>query len=105
LIVNSRLLERKVENLLKHILKPENSFNKKKIQKKKFILLSKLVTDLFNNKNSRIWFNNISSLIILILNIYNEKFPLDMHSSKEENPLKRFNSDYKQILKEEFLNS
>jgi hypothetical protein len=42
-------------------------------------------------------------LIILILNIYNEKFPVDTYSLAEENSRKEFDSKYKHILKEEFL--
>ncbi|MFX1302066.1 MAG: hypothetical protein ACFFBV_09130 [Promethearchaeota archaeon] len=85
------------------LFKSNESLNKEYYQKKKFILLSKLVADLFNSKNSRVCFNNISSLIILILNIYNEQFPVDIYSSVKENSLKEHNSKYKQILKEEFL--
>ncbi len=103
MIGESRIIEKKVENFLKHIFKPENSFNRRKLQKRKFFLLSKFVADLFNSKNSRICFNNISNLIILILNIYNENFPVDSYFSIDDNSLKSFNSEYKHILKEEFL--
>lgn len=101
--MNSLTIEKKVEDFLKNIFKSETKVNKKALQRKKFILLSKLVADLFKNKNSQVCFNNISSLVILILNIYNEKFPVDIYSNSEENSLKRFNSKYKHILKEEFL--
>jgi len=101
---DSRVIEKKVENFLKDVFKPENSFNRKILQKRKFFLLSKLVADLFDSKNSQICFNNISNLIILILNIYNEKFPVDNYSSLEDNSLKNFNSEFKHILKDEFLN-
>ncbi|MEE9379715.1 MAG: hypothetical protein V3V33_16945 [Candidatus Lokiarchaeia archaeon] len=101
--MNSLTIEKKVEDFLKNVFKPETIFNKKALQRKKFILLSKLVADLFKNKNSQVCFNNISSLVILILNIYNEKFPVDIYSNFEENSLKRFNSKYKHILREEFL--
>ena len=101
--MNSLTIERKVEDFLRNIFKSETVFNKKYLQRKKFVLLSKLVADLFNSKNSQVCFNNISSLIVLILNIYNEKFPVDIYSNLEENSLKRFNSKYKHILKEEFL--
>jgi len=104
LMGDSRLIEKKVENFLKYVFKPENSFNRKKLQKRKFFFLSKLVADLFNSKNSQICFNNISNLIILILNIYNEKFPVDDYSSKEDNSLKNFNSECKHFLKYEFFN-
>lgn len=101
--LNSRIIERKVENFLQNVFKPETAFNKKLQQKKKFILLSKLVADLFEKKNSRLCFNNISNLIILILNIYNEKFPVDIYSLEEETSTKKFSSKIKHIMKEEFL--
>ena len=101
--LNSRKIEKKVENFLQNVFKPETPSNKDIIQRKKFILLSKLVSDLFENKNSQICFKNISNLIILILNIYNEKFPVDTYSQAEENSKNKFDSKYKHILKEEFL--
>ena len=101
--MNSKIIERKVEDFLSNIFKPNTSLNKNSYQKKKFILLSKLVADLFSSKNSQVCFNNISNLIILILNIYNEKFSVDIYSGVKNNTLKKCNSKYKQILKEEFL--
>lgn len=100
--MNSRLIEKKVEYFLESIFKPENSSNKRLLQKKKFVLLSKLVADLFNCKNSNICFNNISNLIILILSLYNEKYAIDIHSSIKGNHFKESDPDYKRILKEEF---
>ena len=101
--LNSRIIEKKVENFLQNIFKSETPSNKKIVQRKKFILLSKLVSDLFDNKDSQICFNNISNLIILILNIYNEKFPVDKYSLAEENSKNKFTPKFKHILKEEFL--
>lgn len=103
MFVDSQLVEKKVEDLLNHILKQRPSYNRKKLQQGKFSLLSKLVTELFKSKNSRISFNNISSLIILILNICNEKFRNYNHSSVEDNSLNSFKPGYKHILKDEFL--
>ena len=101
--LNSRIIERKVEHFLQNVFKPETAFNKKQQQKKKFILLSKLVADLFERKNSRVCFNNISNLIILILNIYNEKFPVDIYSLEEETSTKKLSLKFKHLMKEEFL--
>ena len=101
--MNSRLIEKKVGDFLKNVFKSQDSINNKQLQRKKFDLLSKLVADLFNHKNSRVCFNNISNLIILILNIYIDKFPIDIFSLEKENSQKMQNSKYKQILKEEFL--
>jgi hypothetical protein len=103
LFVNSQLIEKKVEDILNHILKERSNFNRKKLQRGKFSLLSKLVAELFKSKNSRISFNNISSLIILILNICNEKFRVDTYSMLENNSHKTFSPEHKHILKDEFL--
>ncbi|MFX1567325.1 MAG: hypothetical protein ACFFCV_03050 [Promethearchaeota archaeon] len=103
MFVDSQSIEKKVEELLDHILKHGSSFDRKEFQRGKFSLLSKLVTELFKSKNSRISFNNISSLIILILNICNEKFGLDNYPRGDNNSLKTFNPRYKHILKDEFL--
>ena len=78
--LNSQQIEDKVRELLDMILKLEEMEDKKIIQQEKFKLLSKHVADLFLNKNSLECFHNISNLIILILNIYNEKYPLDVYS-------------------------
>ncbi len=101
-MLNSQIIERKVEVFLNTIFKSKKSTNRI-VQKKKFKLLSKLIADLFNCKNCRECFKNISSLIILILNIYNEKFPVDIYSFNTDDFLKISNSNYKDILKEEFL--
>lgn len=102
-MLNSQIIERKVEGFLKTFLTSNKSENRRKIQIKKFELLSKLIVDLFNCKNSRECFNNISSLIILILNIYNEKFPVDIYFNNSIDSQKKTNSKFKNIMKEEFL--
>ena len=75
--VNSRNIEKQVEDFLNNSFNTEDYFINSEVQKKRFVLLSKLVADLFNYKNSSVCFHNISNLIVLILNIYNEKFPVD----------------------------
>jgi len=101
--VNSQLLERKVENLLETILKPEESQNKRRIQRTKFRLLSKLVADLFDNKDSKECFHNISNLIILMLNLYKDTFPVDNFPNKEKDREVKSTTKHKHILKQEFL--
>ena len=85
------------------MLKFEETPDKRIIQQKKFRLLSKLVADLFLNKNSIECFHNISNLIILILNIYNEKFPLDMYSDIDKKTSKNLDPKHKDILEKELL--
>ena len=85
------------------MLKFEETPDKRIIQQKKFRLLSKLVADLFLNKNSIECFHNISNLIILILNLYNEKFPLDIYSDSDKKITKNRNLGSKDILEKEIL--
>lgn len=92
-----------MRSFLRNIFKPPSSINDKILQKKKFNLLYKLVAELFNSKNSLACFNTISNLIILILNIYNDKLPIDIYSHRIIYSEKRHNPKYKQILKTEFL--
>jgi len=101
--VNSQLLEKKVEDLLEKILKPEESQNKRRIQRIKFRLLSKLVADLFNNKDSKVCYHNISNLIILMLNLYKDTFPVDIFANKEKDIQVKATTKHKHILKQEFL--
>ncbi|MFX1410051.1 MAG: hypothetical protein ACFFA6_06845 [Promethearchaeota archaeon] len=101
--MNSHLIEKKVEYLLEKILKPEESQNKRKIQRIKFRLISKLVADLFDYKDSKECFHNISNLIILVLSIYNDTFPVDNFSNNETDLKEKPTAKHKSILKQEFL--
>ena len=101
--MNSQLIEKKVEDLLDKILKPEESQNKRRIQRIKFRLLSKLVVDLFDYKDSKECFHNISHLIILILNLYNKSFPIDNFQNRDDDIEVKSTSKHKHILKQEFL--
>jgi hypothetical protein len=96
-------IEKKVEEFLEKSFCAGNNEINDKIQKKRFYLLSKLVADLFNCKNSTICFQNVSNLIILILNIYNEKFPIDIYSRNKSCLTKKPDSKLKHILKENLL--
>jgi len=67
------------------------------------MLLSRLVAELFSCKNSVVCFQNISNLIILLLNIYKETFPVDIYSNDMGEPIKKCDSQYKEIFKEHLL--
>jgi len=101
--VNSRIIEKRVEDFLDNCFNSEDSFIDSDIQKRRFELLSKLVADLFNCKNSALCVHNISNLIILILNIYSEKFPVDLYSNGRTNSIKKSNKNVKRILKENLI--
>jgi hypothetical protein len=101
--VTSRDIEKQVEDFLDKSFNSEDNFINGVVQKKRFVLLSRLVADLFNCKNSAICFHNISNLIVLILNIYNEKFPVDLYSNGRVNSIKKSNNNFKRIIKENLL--
>ncbi|KKK42407.1 hypothetical protein LCGC14_1719950 [marine sediment metagenome] len=102
-MLNSKSIEDQVEDFLKHSFNHEDYVFDCEIQKQRFTLLSKLVADLFNCKNSTICYKNVSNLIILLLNIYNEKFPLDIYSTTKINSDEDYYIQLKNILKREFL--
>ena len=99
-IVNSKTIEERVEDFLDNSFNTEDCFINTEVQKKRFVLLSKLVADLFNCKNSAVCVHNISNLIILILNIYNEKFPVDLYS---KGGAKKSRNSFKRIIKENLV--
>ena len=98
--VNSRNIEKQVEDFLDGSFNTEDYFVNSETQKERFTLLSKLVVDLFNCKNSAVCVHNISNLIILILNIYNEKFPVDLYSN---GGAKKSRNNFKRIIKENLV--
>jgi hypothetical protein len=101
--LNSRTIEKRVEDFLDNSFNTEDCFINTEVQKKRFILLSKLVADLFNCKNSAACVHNISNLIILILNIYNEKFPVDLFSNGGADTIKKSRNNFKRIIKENLV--
>ena len=83
---------------------PDGTFE---IQKKKFLLLSELLLKLCSTRNIRSNFKNITSLILLFLNIYKKNYPVDIYSKgtrkdviDEQETLK-----FKSILKQELFTS
>jgi hypothetical protein len=98
--LNSRSIEKQVEDFLNNAFMEEDYIFNSNVQKKRFRLLSTLVADLFNCQNSTICFQNVSSLTILILNIYCEKFPIDIYKSNHNISRKKPPPELKQILKD-----
>ena len=75
-------------------------------KKGKFKLLSYLIKELCSYQNSKLRFNNISSLIILFLNLYKKNYPLDICSNDENKPSKlagENSSEFKRIIRSELL--
>jgi hypothetical protein len=74
------------------------------VQKNKFTLLSELLLKLCTSRNIRSNFKNLTSLILLFLNIYKKNYPIDVYSpGKKEIQLKdQENINIKHILQQEF---
>ena len=89
--------------ILEKIITFANLPDNRDIQKIKFSLLTELFLNLCTNKNSKGNFKNVSSLILLLLNLYKKNYPIDIFSKQENgNPkTKRGISDLKRILKQE----
>ena len=82
------------------------SSDESKCQKQKFGLLTNLIKELCTSQNSKIKFNNLTSLIVLLLNLYKKNYPLDIPSNngiKVSNPIRQNNSELKRMLRSEFL--
>ena len=101
--VNSGIIEKRVEDFLENYFNSEDNFTNSDVQKNRFDLLSKLVAELFNCKNSTVCVHNISNLIVLILNIYRARFPVDMYSNGITESIKKGNNNVKRILKENLI--
>ena len=97
--LNSRSIKKRVEDFLEKTFAEDNYHFDTKVQRKKFKLLSTLVADLFNCKNSTVCFQNVSSFIILILNIYCGKVPVNVYSNKAKFSRKKLPSTVKHVLK------
>ena len=75
------------------------------IQKKKFLLLTELLLQLCTTRNIRSNFKNLTSLILLFLNIYKKNYPVDIYSKGMKKNLldEQENLRFKSILKQELL--
>ena len=75
------------------------------LQKKKFLLLTELLLKLCTTRNIRTNFKNLTSLILLFLNIYKKNYPVDIYSKDTNKKLldEQENLKFKRILKQELL--
>ena len=77
------------------------------VQKKKFTLLSELLLKLCTSRNVRKNFKDLTSLILLFLNMYKTNYPIDIYSadSKESQLKPQDKRDIKRILRQELISS
>jgi len=92
-----------LEKIIAYAELPDNI----EIQKKKFSLLTELFLKLRTNKNYVSNFRNISSLILILLNLYKKSYPVDIFSTEmSKNPETKSNIlEFKRILKQELQKS
>lgn len=77
------------------------------VQKSKFSLLSELLLKLCTSRNIRGYFKNLTSLILLFLNIYRKNYTIDVYSLDRKEPQLK-EQDYlkiKSVLKQELLSN
>ena len=77
------------------------------IQKKRFLLLTELLLKLCTTRNIRSNFKNLTSLILLFLNIYKKNYPVDIYSKGTKKNLldEQENLKFKSILRQELFTS
>ena len=75
------------------------------IQKKKFLILTELLLKLCTTRNIKSNFKNLTSLILLFLNIYKKNYPVDVYSKGTNKNLlgEQESLKFKSILKQEFV--
>jgi len=78
-----------------------NNQDKMNLQKEKFKLISQLIEDLYQNKNSKDNFNRISNQLILLLTLSHQKKPFDIYFEEETDHLKNASDIFGDILKSE----
>lgn len=76
------------------------------VQKSKFKLLSDLLLILCTSRNVKSNFKDLTSLILLFLNMYKKNYPIDVYSpDRKESQLKlQDNLKIKRILRQELIN-
>ncbi len=81
--------------------------NEGQVQKKKFTLLSELLLKLCTSRNVRSNFKDLTSLILLFLNMYKKNYPIDIYSAdtKESQLKPQCNLAIKRILQQELISS
>ena len=75
------------------------------VQKNKFALLSELLLKLCTSRNMKSNFKNLTSLLLLFLNMYRKNYPLDVYTADSIQKLAKKQEDLniKRILRQELL--
>ena len=88
-----------IENHL--TLEKISNLNPQKVQKHKFKVLEKLVSDMFEYRTSPKCYNTISNLIVVSLSHFDERAPLDIYCHHKAEPLIHAHDNFCSILQDE----
>ncbi len=80
-----------------------NKQEQKSLQREKFKLISRLIDDLYQNKNSKEFFNQVSNQLILLLTLSNQKKPFDFCIEENKDHIKNNRNIFGKILKNELV--
>ena len=104
--MSSGTLKRSSKDFIKNCLTLEESLilARRVVQKTNFKVISKLVSNLFENKNNETYIR-ISNGIISFLSLSNKDNNADVYSNTKNIPFKELDPEFKQILKKEFADA
>ena len=104
--MSSGSVKRSSKDFIKNCLTLEESLilARREVQKTNFKVISKLVSNLFENKNNETY-NRISNGIISFLSLSNKEANKDVYSNTKNIPFKELDPELKQILKQEFIDA
>ena len=104
--MSSGSVKRNNKDFLKNCLTLEESLilARREVQKTNYKVISKLVSNLFENKNNKSYIG-ISNGIVSFLSLSNRENNTDIYSTTKNIPFKELDPEFKQILKREFTDA
>ena len=104
--MSSGSVKRDNKDFLKNCLSLEESLNlaRREVQKTNFKVISKLISNLFENKNKESY-RRFSNTIVSFLSLSNKENNKDVYSTTKNIPFKELDPELKQILKQEFIDA
>ena len=78
-----------------------NAKEKAMFQKLKFRLISRMVMDLFSNKNSPTQYKDISKKIVVLLKSFDDNYPTNIYSEASQESFKGYGFNFQETLSKE----
>jgi len=104
--MSSGSVKRSSKDFIKNCLTLEESLilARREVQKTNFKVISKLISNLFGNKNKESY-RGFSKAIVSFLSFSNKENYTDVYSTTNNIPIKELDPELKQILKKEFADA